>query len=81
MNEDERWILEQLFIQRESVLDLWTNLLTVALAVIAYYGSFKNTIASKATYVLVTLFILFSGSNFRAIYKNFSLREDLKAHL
>jgi hypothetical protein len=69
--------IEQLIAQRESILDIWKNLLTVSLAIIAYFGVVRSDVSRNTVYILISLFTLFTASNLRAIVKNFSIREEL----
>jgi hypothetical protein len=75
---DELSIIELLTQQRESVLGIWRNLLTVAIALIAYFGAMQNRVDKYVVYVLLVLFPLFAASNINAICNNFKIREDLK---
>ena len=79
MNEID--IIELLINQRGSALDIWKNLLTVALAIIAYYGALNNKVSKKVTGAIILLFTLFAISNIRALYVNFSTREELNTLL
>jgi hypothetical protein len=75
---DELSIIELLTQQRESTLGIWRNLLTVAIAIIAYFGAMKNRVDKYVTYVFLVLFPLFALSNINAICKSFEIRGDLK---
>lgn len=75
MNEID--LIELLVSQRESTLNLWKNLLTVSLAIIAFYGAMKSRVENYINWILLSLFCLFAASNFRALWKSFTIREDI----
>lgn len=74
---DELELIELLVGQRESALELWKSLLTVSLAIIAFFGAMKNTVESYINWILLSLYCLFAASNFRALWRNLSVREDI----
>jgi len=74
-------IIELLVNQRESALDIWKNLLTVALAIIAYYGALNNKVSKPVTTAIIFLFTLFAFSNARALVINIATREKLNSML
>ena len=74
---EEITIIEMFATQKEVQLGLWKSLLTVGLAVIAYFGAMQNRISRKVAITLACLYIAFAISNFRAMCKVFQLRDVL----
>jgi len=79
MSESE--LVELLISQKSAALDLWKNLLTVGLGILAYYGAMQNRVSLKITYSIIAIFVFFAFSNARALWLGFGVREKLNYQL
>lgn len=70
-------VIELLINQKQSALDVWKNLLTVALAILAYYGAMRNKVSKEITIAIIALYSFFALSNARALYVNFATKRKI----